>query len=81
MNPYSIDFREKIVQAYTQGGTSIRKTAERFGVSKGFVQKMLKQQKEKGHLQPGKQGGSMKSELSGHEPQLFAWLNSILTQP
>jgi transposase len=72
MNPYSIDFREKIVKAYTQGGTSIRKTAERFGVSKGFVQKMLKQQKEKGHLKPGKQGGSMKSELSGHEPQLIA---------
>lgn len=71
MNPYSIDFREKVVKAYTQGDTSIRKVAERFDVSKAFVQRMLKQQKEKGHLQPGKQGGSMTSELSGNQPQLI----------
>jgi len=72
MKPYSIDFREKIVKAYEQGKTSVRKVAERFNVSKAFVQKMLKQQKLKGHLQPGKQGGAMKSELAGHEPQLVA---------
>jgi len=72
MKPYSIDFREKIVKAYKQGNTSVRKVAERFNVSKAFVQKMLKQQKLEGHLQPGKQGGAMKSELAGHEPQLVA---------
>ena len=33
---------------------------------------MLKQHKTEGHLQPGKQGGAMKSELAGHEPQLVA---------
>ena len=58
MKPYSIDFREKIVKTYEQGKTSVRKVAERFNVSKAFVQKMLKQQKLKGHLQPGKQGGA-----------------------
>ena len=31
---------------------------------------MLKQQQLVGHLQPGKQGGGMKRELAGLEPQL-----------
>ncbi|WP_445240571.1 helix-turn-helix domain-containing protein [Microcoleus vaginatus] len=43
MKPYSIELREKIVKIYEQGDTSIRKVAARFDVSKGFVQKILKQ--------------------------------------
>ncbi|MGI2908619.1 MULTISPECIES: hypothetical protein [Nostocales] len=42
MKPYSIDFREKVVKAYEQGNTSVRKIATRFDVSKAFVQRMLK---------------------------------------
>jgi transposase len=71
MKPYSIDFREKIVKAYEKGDTSVRKVAERFNVSKGFVQKMLNQQKLEGHLQPGKQGGALKSELADQHPKLL----------
>ncbi len=70
MKPYSIDFREKIVKAYQEGNTSVRKIATRFDVSKSFVHRMLKQQKIAGHLLPAKQGGSMKSELEGHQTQL-----------
>jgi len=70
MKPYSIDFREKVVKAYEQGNTSIRKLATRFDVSKAFVQRLLKQKKIKGHVQPGKQGGTMKSELDGYSSQL-----------
>jgi transposase len=70
MKPYSVDFREKIVKVYAQGNTSVRKVAARFDVSKAFVQRMLKQQKLAGHLQPGKQGGGMKRELAGLEAQL-----------
>lgn len=70
MKAYSIDFREKIVKAYAQGNTSIRKVASRFDVSKALVQKLLKQQKTQGHVQPGKQGGTIKSELDGYETQL-----------
>ncbi|WP_341530981.1 IS630 transposase-related protein [Nostoc sp. UHCC 0302] len=65
-----MDFREKIVQAYEQGSTSIRQVAYRFDVSKAFIQKLLKQKKIKGHLEPGKQGGSMKSELDKYKTQL-----------
>lgn len=70
MKAYSIDFRDKIVKAYEQGNTSIRKVASRFDVSKSFVQKLLEMKKTKGHLKPLKQGGSMKSELNGYESQL-----------
>lgn len=65
MKPYSVDFREKVVKAYQQGDTSVRKIAQRFDVSKAFVQRMLKQHKNEGHLHPGKQGGGMKGELEG----------------
>jgi transposase len=70
MKPYSIDFREKVVKAYESGNTSVRKLAARFEVSKAFVQRMLKQKKISGHLQPGKPGRSMKGELEGHSAQL-----------
>lgn len=70
MKPYSIDFREKVVKAYEEKNTSIRKLATRFDVSKAFVQRLLKQKKIKGHVQPGKQGGTMKSELDGYSTQL-----------
>jgi transposase len=72
MKPYPIELREIIVKAYEQGNTSVRKVAARFDVSKGFVQKMLNQQKFEGHLQPGKQGGAMQSGLAGSETQLAA---------
>ena len=70
MKPYSIDFREKVVKAYEQENTSIRKLATRFDVSKAFVQRLLKQKKMKGHVKPEKQGGSLKSELYGYSTQL-----------
>ena len=70
MKPYSIDFREKVVKAYEEENASIRKLATRFDVSKAFVQRLLKQKKIKGHVQPGKQGGTLKSELDAYSTQL-----------
>jgi transposase len=70
MKPYSLDFRKKIVEAYEQGDTSIRKVATRFDVSKAFVQKLLKQKQTTGNVQPKRPGGSLKSVLSFHTTQL-----------
>ena len=70
MKPYSVDFRQKIIKAYEEGNTSIRQVASRFDVSKAFVQKLLKLKKIKGHVEPGKQGGSIKSELDTYKTQL-----------
>ena len=74
MKAYSIDFREKIVKAYEQGNTSVRKVASRFDVSKSFVQKLLQMKKTQGHVEPRLQGGGMKSELDGYEIQLAQML-------
>ena len=70
MKAYSVEFRSKIVQAYEQGDTSIRKVAQRFNVSKSLVQKLLEIKKTQGNLLPKQQGGSMKSELNGYSTQL-----------
>jgi transposase len=70
MKAYSIEFRQKIVKAYLQGNTSMRKVAARFEVSKSFVQKLLKPQKTHGHLNPGKPGRVMKSELDKQSTKL-----------
>lgn len=70
MKAYSIEFREKIVKAYEQGNTSVRKVASRFDVSKSFVQKLLVMKKTQGHLKPRQQGGGMKGELDGYKTQL-----------
>ncbi|NJM72878.1 MAG: transposase [Scytonema sp. RU_4_4] len=70
MKAYSIDLREKIVKAYSQGETSVRKVASRFGVAKSFVQKLLSMNKTQGHVKPRQQGGAMKGELDGYEAQL-----------
>lgn len=69
MKAYSIDFREKIVQTYEQGNTSVRKVASRFGVTKSFVQKLLSQKLIQGHVEPKRQGGAMKGELDGYNAQ------------
>ncbi len=56
MKPYSLDFRQKIVQIYEEEKLSMRKIAARFGVAKSFVQKILKQYKETGDLAPNLKG-------------------------
>jgi transposase len=71
MKPYSVDFREKIVNAYQAGNISIRKLAANFAVGKAFVQKMLKQHKEEGHVNPGKQGTKKRSVLADSSTQLI----------
>ena len=70
MKAYSIEFREKIVKIYQHGDTSIRKVAARFDVSKGLIQKILKQKQTTGHVQPKKQGVSLKSVLNSRRTEL-----------
>jgi transposase len=71
MKPYSVDLREKVVKAYQLGNISVRKLAVNFGVGKAFVQKILKQYQEKGHVNPGKQGTRKKAVLAESAAQLI----------
>lgn len=52
MKAYSLDLRQKIVDAYAAGNISQRKLAQNFGVSLAFVSKLLKRHRELGTIAP-----------------------------
>ena len=52
MKAYSLDFRQKILDTYLQGGISQRQLAKIFCVSLSFVEKLLKQYKETQSIAP-----------------------------
>lgn len=65
MRPYSLDLRQRIVDTYADGNTSQREMAKRFRVAPSFVQKILKQYRETGSIEPKE-----RSELSTYKSQL-----------
>lgn len=67
MQPYSLDFRKKIIEVREQENISIRKLAERFKVAKSFVQKLLKKAQETGDISPLAQGGSPPTKLNSEQ--------------
>jgi transposase len=52
MKPYSLDFRQKVVEAYEVGGISQRQLAQNFCVTLSFVQGLLKRKRESGTIAP-----------------------------
>lgn len=72
MRPSSKDIREKIVSTYEEGGTSIRKVAERFRVCKNAVHNLLKQKRETGDISPQKARGGKPSQLAGREQGIIS---------
>lgn len=70
MKAYSIDIREKIVTAHLENHNSIRKVASIFSVSKSLVQKLVRQQKLEGNLQPKQPGKPRLSYLTNAEVEL-----------
>jgi len=69
MKAYSVDLREKIVKANLIEKNSIRQVARRFSVSKSLVQKLVKQQKNEGHVEPKRPGKPQLSYLNNAESQ------------
>ena len=65
MQPYSLDLRQRIIDTYAEGNTSQRQLAQRFRVAPSFVQKILKQYRETGSLEP-----KQRLELSTDKTQL-----------
>jgi transposase len=65
MKAYSLDFRQKIVDAYENKEGSIRQVAKRFKVAPSFVQKLLKRFQEGESLSPLPHGGGFSSKLVG----------------
>ncbi|HBR00293.1 helix-turn-helix domain-containing protein [Roseofilum sp. Belize Diploria] len=69
MKAYSVDLREKIVKAHLVEKSSIREVAARFSVSRSLVQKLVKQQKTEGNVDPKPRGKPQFSYLSNAEAQ------------
>jgi transposase len=70
MKAYSLDLRQKIVTAHLAEKTSIRQVAAQFSVSKSLVQKLVKQQKTEGSLQPKTRGKPQYSYLTNAEQEV-----------
>jgi|SRR4028118_91551 transposase len=52
MKAYSLDLRQKIVEAYAEGNISQRQLAKQFRVALSFIEKLLKQHRETGSIAP-----------------------------
>lgn len=74
MKAYSLDFREKIIEVYFTEQLSVRKLAKRFGVSKSFVETLLKRLRETGDILPKPHGGGPQPKLNAQQLKLVAAL-------
>jgi transposase len=73
MGPYSLDLRQRIVDAYDHREGSIRELAERFAVSPNTVQNYLIRVRATGSLAPCPHGGGVLPKLDKTtEPQIRA---------
>ena len=69
MKAYSLDLRQKIVEAYLNKQGSMQQLAERFNVARSFVQKLIKRYQDEGTLEPKPRGGKVPPKLgSEHWP-------------
>jgi transposase len=71
MQAYSLDLRQRVVDAYEQGNDSIAAIAERFSVSVGFVKKMLALSRTTGDLAPRGHGGGRRASLTPQQRQFL----------
>ena len=71
MQAYSLDLRQRVVNAYEQGDDSIAAIAERFSVSVGFVKKMLSLSRTTGDLSPRGHGGGRRASLTPRQRQFL----------
>jgi putative transposase len=64
MKAYSLDLRQKIVEAYLGGQGSMQQMAEQFNVARSFVQKLVKRYQDEGTLEAKPRGGNVAPKLA-----------------
>ncbi|AFY36557.1 transposase-like protein [[Leptolyngbya] sp. PCC 7376] len=74
---YSLDLRQKIVDAYERGGVSQSSLARQFGVAKSFVQKLLDQKRLTGSIAPKKRSQQTPPKLNEEHQTI---LRQLLTK-
>ena len=74
MKAYSVDLRQKIVDAYNQREGSQRQLARRFRVSLTFIENLLKRYRTDGTVEPRAHGGGQVAKLSQEQEAVVATL-------
>jgi transposase len=77
MAAYSLDLRERIVEAVERQVGRKREIARLFGVHESFLYKLLRQQRERGDLAPLPHGGGAQAKLTAEQWQQVArWMEA-----
>jgi transposase len=77
MAAYSLDLRERIVEAVERQVGSKREIARWFGVHESFLYKLLRQQRERGDLAPLPHGGGAPAKLNAEQwQQVASWITT-----
>jgi transposase len=74
MKAYSLDLRQKIVDAYAEGNLSQRQLAKQFRVALSFVEKLLKQQRDTGKIAPKVRTQQTPTKLNSEQLSVLAQL-------
>lgn len=71
MQAYSLDLRQRVVNAYEQGSGSIADIAHMFSVGQSFVKKMIRRWRSTGDLSPLPHGGGRAPGLTPGQLRLL----------
>lgn len=74
MKAYSVDLRQKIIDAYNQKEGSQRQLAKQFRVSLSFIENLLKRYRTDGTVEPRAHGGGQLAKLSLEQEAMLAKL-------
>ena len=72
MKAYSVDLRQKVIDAYNQQEGSQRQLAKRFRVSLTFIENLLKRYRTDGTVEPRAHGGGQVAKLSPEQEAVVA---------
>ncbi|NEQ70697.1 MAG: transposase [Symploca sp. SIO2D2] len=76
MKAYSLDLRQKVVEAYNNKEGSYRKLAKRFRVSLTFVKTLLKRYQQTGSIEPRPHAGGQAPKLKAEQ---LVIINELVT--
>jgi transposase len=67
MKTYSMDFRERVVQACDAEDSTRAEIADQFGVSNSWIRRLLQRRREDGSIAARKRGGRRPSKFAGRK--------------
>jgi putative transposase len=70
--PYSVDLRERVVKAVSEGGVSRRQAAQRFGIGASTVITWMQRWHATARIEPGQMGGHRPKKITA------AWRSWLL---